>query len=157
MTAFGALGSSLVELQRCGFFQWFNLEAAEMNGALTVFRPSGPTFRNDVALEAWNGFGGALTVLRLCLSRAFIDGTQWRAFASDIVASFFRDVLGESALSVALEEEAPVLLSPDEECLVQVYRGAKQSARTAYGTLMLSGENDTRNGVPVVIFSVAAR
>lgn len=171
MTAFGSLGSNLSELQNSSFVQWFSLEKAEANGTVTVFRPSGARFHDDVALDASAALDGALLILRLCLSRSFIEGAQWRAFASDIAASFLRDALGESPLSAAFEQEmaastqlvgpsgvpGPVPLSPEDAGVFQVYRGTEQHAGVARGTFMLAAENGTRNGVPVTILSVAAR
>ena len=158
MTAFGSLGSNLSELQNSSFVQWFSLEKAAANGTVTVFRPSGARFHDDVALDASAALDGALLILRLCLSRSFIEGAQWRAFASDIAASFLRDALGESPLSAAFEQEmGPVPLSPEDAGVFQVYRGTEQHAGVARGTFMLAAENGTRNGVPVTILSVAAR
>lgn len=168
MTAFGALGSRVEELENSGFFQWFSLEEDDKNGTLTRFRPSGESFHDEVALEAWTGADGALTMLRLCLSRAFIDSAQSSAFALDIAKSFLAGALGECALSTAFEREMAasavirvsrperIALSRDEQSVFDVYRGAKQTTRVAFGKLTLSAENDTRNGVPVMVFSAAA-
>ena len=169
MTSFGTLGSRVDELRSSAFFQWFCLEQAGTNGALTVFRPSGLSFHDEVTLEAWTGAGGALAMLRLCLSRSFIDNAQSSAFALDITKSFLAGALGKSALSAAFEREMAssaislgtqrlperVSLTPQEERVFEVYRGAKQTTRVESGALTLSAENDTRNGVAVMVFSLA--
>lgn len=94
-TIFGQFGDTLAGLTDNGFFNWFNLAAADetADAGETVYRPTGDSFHALVALVSGAGPSGELRSLTLKVARSFIDGAQG-SFARDIIKSFLGAVAG---------------------------------------------------------------
>jgi hypothetical protein len=123
----GFLTQPLAEIQKSGFFNWFELgetarEPVAQGGNRINFQPTGDKF-HDLALVAITvNSAAAIQRMDLVLQRSFIDSPGDGMFASDIAKSFVADVPplddGE-ALSILASEiqyraksSRPVIVGP---------------------------------------------
>lgn len=88
------IGMRLDEAALTGFFQWFHLEPADRPDAHTTsFKPSGPSFRELVTVNARTDDTNRITAIALTLARSFIEDPQQGMFAADIAKSFLGTAL----------------------------------------------------------------
>lgn len=102
LTDAGFLGQPLSAVEKSEFFNWFHLaevaSRANAEGGSTVsYRPSGPRFHQQAAVEVKVDKSGVVQSMDLVLLRSFIESRPNGPFARDIAASFLRDTLPEAA------------------------------------------------------------
>ena len=111
---FGTFGGRLETATETHFFQWFHLQpvASEpVEDGVKRYRPSGPSFKSEVAFDVTLDGEGNTVRLALHLARGFIEDVRNGPFATDIACSFLSDVLPEmdraatEPLLVALQRE----------------------------------------------------
>ncbi len=92
----GFLNHPLAEVEKSGFFNWFNLAEtarAPAGGGLTkiVFRPTGPKFHDLALVEVTVDSKSSIVRIDLVLKRSFIENPGNGIFARDIAKSFILD------------------------------------------------------------------
>ena len=164
MELFDILGARPKAATETAFFQWFHLEPvpAESGGRTMRFRPSGPSFKNEVALDITVDGEGNVAQFALCVQRGFIADARNGPFAADITASFVAGVISANdrpaaePLIAALRREMvnrPTVIAragavPEEQPLgawsgaMDVYYGSADSFEPELSRCELSFQNE---------------
>ena len=83
------VGMRLDQAARTAFFLWFNLEpVARPDARTTVYKPSGPSFRDLVTVTTRTDSADRIASIELSIARAFIEDPRKGMFAADIAKSF---------------------------------------------------------------------
>lgn len=146
------LGMALtVARNETSFFGFFNLEPVgteppTKEGILTIFKPSGPAFRELTTLQVETDLEGVIRDLRLRLARTFVDDPRSGIFAADIAQSFLLSSVGAAGNArvspLALEirgragSTAPIITGPGEF-------QTKLRESPSIGYQIYRGKNDT--------------
>ena len=88
---FGTFGGRLETATETHFFQWFNLEPASepVDDGVKRYRPSGPSFKSEVAFDVTLDGEGNIVRLALHLARGFIEDVRNGPFARTSLAVSF--------------------------------------------------------------------
>jgi hypothetical protein len=92
----GFLYQPLAEVEKSGFFNWFNLaETARAPAGANLtridFRPTGPKFHNLALVQVTTDSKSSIVRIDLVLKRSFIESAGNGIFARDIAKSFVLD------------------------------------------------------------------
>ncbi len=176
-TSRALVGLSLEEATRTGFFQWFNLEpAAQLDAHRTAFKPSGPNFRDLVAVTVLVSEEGRITAIDLALARSFIEDPRQGMFAADLAKSFLAAALEPAdrahmqhlidTIAYGGRYARPILVRPDnrpepqlerDSAPYQVWLGRNRDWRRPFDAVLLRLENVEIGGAPLLRIAVSSQ
>jgi hypothetical protein len=178
----GLIGKPLaVVQQKSDLFVFFNfapIGKKTSNGTtVTSFKPTGDAFRPLVTLEVTTCPRDAIQVLRLFVSRSFIDDRKQSIYAADLVKSFLgnaevsspADDIARLAREISARAMAgspvPILtVGPNPQAPSQISAayhtysgtGSEQTVANAAGSVQVSIRNEIQNSTPVLELVMSA-
>jgi hypothetical protein len=163
----GFLNHPLAEVEKSGFFNWFNLaetgRASAGAGLTTIdFRPSGPKFHDLALMQVSVDSKSSIVRIDLVLKRSFIESPGNGIFARDIAKSFVLEAPpqaeDESYLQTLADEvqynaasSQPIIVGPGFKrpklpepptAAYQTFIGKKKAERKKFAHCIFEIENE---------------
>lgn len=174
----GLLGGDLAFARtHSDYFEFFHLEPSgdaqpSAGGKMNCFKPTGPAFRQVVAVYVETNPEDSIVGIRVVLARSFIEDPQNGIFARDLIkssllsavsatdAATLRDlgteILHRDARRTLLVGKEP-LLSPTPSAAYLVVSGVDQTWEAKLQASKIRLSNETEEGRPSLIITIAAQ